>query len=241
MTEGINGLIWILERLHVTPSTTALWVLFSLGLLSLVIAPTASYMVKRLRLARAKKGNIVPAIGMIVTAAAFVVFLIWDVIANGSVMKAEKAAQAANVPAGAGGSAGSARVEYGEGDAKGGKGGKGGALWGGPGGKGGDATVIGGKGSALAGDGGDAGQNPGDGGQGGASAWPKMVAADPLLQRVDLAQRLTDEYKAQFGAADPTGSGSEAWINSRLRELGQKWYVENTSSGFKIIDAPKAP
>jgi len=240
MTESINGLIWILERLHVTPSTTALWVLFGLGLVSLVIAPT-SYIVKRLRWARAKKGNIVPAIGMIVTAAAFVVFLIWDVIENGNVMKAEKAVQTSAFAAGTGGDAGSARVEYGEGDAKGGKGGQGGAPGGGPGGKGGDATVIGGKGSALAGDGGNAGQNPGDGGQGGASAWPKMVAADPLLQRVDLAQRLTDEYKARFGAADPTGSGSEAWINSRLREQGQKWYVESKSSGFNIIDAPKTP
>jgi hypothetical protein len=147
--------------------------------------------------------------------------------------------QATSLPAGAGGTAGSARVEYGEGDAKGGKGGKGGAPGGGPGGKGGDATVIGGKGSALAGDGGDAGQNLGDGGQGGSSAWPKMVAADSLLQRVDLARRLTDEYKARFGAADPTGSGSEAWINSRLRELGQQWHVENTPSGFNVIDAPK--
>jgi hypothetical protein len=147
--------------------------------------------------------------------------------------------QAASLPAGAGGTAGSARVEYGDGDAKGGKGGKGGVPGGGPGGKGGDATVIGGKGSALAGDGGDAGQNPGAGGQGGASAWPKMVAADPLLQRVDLAQRLINEYRMRFGATDPTSIDSEAWVNNQLRGLGQKWSVKNTSSGFSIIDGPK--
>src|SRR6267154_667094 len=97
MTEAINGLIWILERLHVTPSTTALWVLFGLGLVSLVIAST-SYIVKRLQLARAKKGNIVPAIGMIITAGAFVIFLIWDIVENGSVMKAEKTTQGASLP-----------------------------------------------------------------------------------------------------------------------------------------------
>jgi hypothetical protein len=240
MTELISDLIWILERLHVTPSPGVLWVLLGLGLLSLVIT-AASWLLKRLRRARANKGNIVPAIGMIISAVVFLVFFIWDVIQNRSVMTAEQTAQTTNLPAGEGGTGGSARVEYGEGDAQGGKGGKGGAIGGGKGGKGGDATVIRGKGSALAGDGGDAGQNPGDGGQGGASAWPKMIAADPVLQRVDLAQRLTDEYKARFGAADPTGSGSEAWINSRLRELGQEWYVENTSVGFKIIDAPKTP
>jgi hypothetical protein len=239
MADAINSLIWILEKLHLTPSPVALWVLFLVVLVSILLAPL-TYIAKRWRSARAQEKTIVPAVGMALSAIAFLCFLLWDLKASGGIdhEKISTSTEPVNIPAGKGGSGGHSRVEYGQGDAIAGKGGRGGVRGGGDGGAGGSAAVIGGRGNAIAGDGGDAGQAPGEGGQGGASPWNKMVASDPILQRVDLVQRLQEEYKSRVASAVSDPHDSEVWVNSRLQERGYNWRIKETPSGFQIINAP---
>jgi hypothetical protein len=239
MVEAINGFIWLLEKLHLNPSPLALWVLLILALV-IFVWPLGSHITKRWRSARAKERTIVPAVGMALSATAFLFFLLWDVStsASGGIGHEKSSTEAPTLPAGKGGAGGHSRVEAGDGDSIAGKGGRGGAPGGGDGGAGGSATVIGGSGKAIAGDGGDAGQAPGDGGQGGSSPWSKMVSSDPMLQRVDLVQRLQNEYKARSPTAASDPRDSEVWVNNRLQKLGYDWRVKEDSSGFQIINAP---